>query len=335
MREDQSAAAGPPASVRLAATLPLSVICLAISSLAASCWGNAQSGPQSPVITREVRLVVLPVTVRDRAGRFVSGLKASNFRVFEDGQIQQITLFRDQDVPVTVGLVVDHSGSMVHQMQAVIDGAVAFVQASNEQDREFVVNFGPTVSFGLPENVAFTNSLTELESALSVPSAYGRTALFDALAAALAHFSSDRANKKALLAISDGGDNASRHSFKDVLRIAQASDVEIYSIGFLDPLSADQNPEVLRKLAHVTGGEVYFPASSDEVVSFCRSVASDIRHQYTLGYAPPDKRPGGFRKIRVLVAAGHRRKFSVRTRTGYFLPSDSNDESAAQPHHHP
>jgi Ca-activated chloride channel homolog len=329
MREDQTVAARRSPYLRLASALPLSIMFLAISSLTNQFSGEAQVAPSSgPVITQEVRLVLLPVTVRDREGHFVSGLRASNFHVYEDGHLQQIAIFRDEDVPVTVGLVVDHSGSMVHWMQAVVDGAVAFVQASNPRDREFVVNFAVTVSFGLPNGVTFTDSLPELEAALSTPSASGRTALFDALAAALRHISTNRASKKALLLISDGGDNASTHSFAAVLRMAKASDVEIYSIGLLDPLSEDQNPKVLTKLSHATGGEAYFPTSPEEVATVCRSIAADIRHQYTLGYDPPNKERGAFRKIRVLVDAPGRAKLSLRTRPGYFLPPDSMDDSS-------
>ena len=328
MREDQNAAAGRLRKPVLASTLLLIVICLATSSLTTSSPISAQVAVQGPTIKQEVRLVVLPVLVRDHAGHFVSGLNASSFRVYENGRLQQITLFRNQDVPVTVGLVIDHSGSMADRIQTVIDAAKAFVQSSNSQDREFVVNFAATVTFGLPAGVAFTNNLNELEAALSAPLASGRTALFDAVTVALNHFPGNSSDKKVLLLISDGGDNASLHSFKDVLRIAQASDVLIYCVGLLDPLSADQNPEVLTKLARATGGEVYFPSSSDEVVSDCRFIASDIRHQYSLGYTPSDLAYRGFRKIRVTVnAPGHGRLF-IRTRAGYYLTPDSDNQQA-------
>lgn len=276
---------------------------------------------QDFVISKDVDLVLLPVTIRNAQGQFVSGLDVSNFQVFEKGQRQKISLFRNEDVPVTVGIVVDHSGSMVAWRDQVIEGARAFVQASNTQDKEFVINFGSGVNLALPPSVPFTNSLDDLQIALSVPYASGRTALYDALIVALQHIHEDKVNKKVLLLISDGGDTASRHTFAQVLRAAQSANVLIYCIGLLDELSADQNPAVLRKLSASTGGESYFPASAAELVADCRLIADDIRHQYTLGYTPTDERQTGYRKIRVRVNAPGHGKLSVRTRAGYFLPS--------------
>jgi VWFA-related protein len=266
-----------------------------------------------------VNLVVLPVVVRDRQSHFVSGLEASNFQVREDGHPQTITLFRNEDIPVTVGLVVDHSGSMAARQLEVIEGAQAFVQASNAQDKEFVINFGDSVSLGLPKNVAFTNDVNILREALSTPYASGRTALFDAVLTAIKHLQQDDREKKVLILISDGGDSVSRHSFADVLRMAQSTGVVIYSIGLLDEHNADQNPKVLQKFAAATGGQAYFPNSFFEVIKVCREIAMDIRHQYTLGYSPPDSARPGYRKIYVSARASGHGKLFVRTRAGYFL----------------
>ena len=290
-----------------------------------------QDGSRHYVISEDVNLVVLPVTVRDRNGRFVSGLNVSNFQVYEDGKLQKVTLFRDEDVPVTVGLVVDHSGSMAAKQLEMIEGAQAFVQASNPQDREFVVNFNSTVSFPLPENVAFTSDPDVLRAALSTASASGKTALYDALAAAMEHFQKGEADKRVLLLISDGGDNASKNNFSQVFQIAQTANVMIYAIGLFDQNSTDQNPKVLKKLAEETGGQAYFPTSLAQIVSVCREIAAEIRHQYTLGYSPADSGPSGYRKIRVSVTAPGRGKLSVRTRTGYFsLPQ--RPSQTAVPH---
>ncbi len=296
-----------------------------------SVAGPNASPPPSAVLSAETRLVIVPVTVTDRHGHFVHGLTDSNFRLYENGKSQSIAVFRDEDVPAMVGIVLDHSGSMGAKSQKVIQGATAFVQASNPQDKEFVVNFSSTVSFGLPPNVPFTSNVAELRAALSTPSASGMTALYDALVAALHHFHGNPLDRRVLLLISDGGDNASKHTFAQVLRIAQAANVTIYSIGLLDPLSADQNPDVLRKLAHDTGGEVYFPNSTLEVVSDCIAIATDIRHQYILACVPTDNGKSGYRKIRVTVhAPGHGRLF-VRARTGYFfsagLPGGAGESS--------
>jgi Ca-activated chloride channel homolog len=293
------------------------------SSGALHAFGQETRPSARAVLSEETKLVVVPVSVTDRQGHFVSGLKESNFRVYEDGNPQEIAAFRDADVPVTVGILVDHSGSMAAKSDDVIQGATAFVQASNPQDKEFVVNFGNGISFGLPPDVPFTSNIAELRAALSTPSATGMTALYDATAAAIQHFQGSPTDKKVLLLISDGGDDGSRHKFGDILRMAQAANVAIYSIGLLDPLSADQNPEVLRKFARETGGEVYFPNSTIEVVSVCIAIATDIRHQYTLAYAPPANDKTGFHGIRVVVHAPGRGRLIVRARKGYFLSAGS------------
>ena len=291
----------------------------------------AQDGSNGYIISRTVNLVELPVTVRDRKGRFVSGLEQPNFRVYENGQVQDITLFRSEDIPVTAGLVVDHSGSMGNKRDEVMEGARAFVQASNPQDREFVVNFSDTVAFGLPASIPFTSNLEDLRAALLATPLSGRTALYDAVAAALEHLQKDQVDRKVLLLISDGGDNASKHDFAQVLRMAQSANVVIYAVGLFDENSTDQNPKVLKKFSAETGGEAYFPNSVAEVVSDCQQIAADIRHQYTLGYNPPDAENGGYRMVRVKAIASGRGKLSVRTRAGYFLPSKITAQSDA-PH---
>jgi|SRR5579872_465630 len=293
----------------------------------APSWA-AQDSHKEYVISETVNLVELPVTVTDSKGRFVSGLEQPNFQVFENGQMQDISLFRNEDVPVTVGLVVDHSGSMGNKRHEVMEGARAFVQASNPQDREFVVNFSDTVTFGLPPDTPFTSNPEDLQAALLASPLSGKTALYDAVAAALERIREDKLdkNKKVLLLISDGGDNASRHDFSQVLRMAQAANVVIYAVGLFDENAADQNPKVLKKFATETGGQLYLPKSPEEVVSVCQQIAADIRHQYTLGYNPPNPEVAGYRTVRVKVNAPGRGKLSVRTREGYFL----NPKTTAQ-----
>ena len=291
------------------------------SSFSATLLLLAQDTSKSFAIKQQVNLVELPVTVRDRGGRFVSTLNISNFRVFEDGRQQEITLFRNEDIPVAVGLAVDHSGSMATKQLEVSEGAQTFVQASNPQDREFVVNFADEVSFGLRKDVAFTSNIDELRAALSSVSASGKTALYDAVAVALENLQKDSLDKKVLILISDGGDNASKRNFAQVLRLAQTFNVIIYSIGLFDQNSADQNQKVLKKFSTETGGYAYFPTSHSEVITVCRQIADDIRHQYTLGYSPADLGRSGYRKIRVTVNVPSRGKLLVRTRAGYYFPA--------------
>ncbi|MGA7626758.1 MAG: VWA domain-containing protein [Candidatus Acidiferrales bacterium] len=309
------------------------ITCLLVAKFAGtpSVLSSELRAAQGPgAITQDIRLVLLPVTVTDRKGEFVSGLEESNFRVYEDGRPQHISLFRHEDVSVTVGIAVDHSGSMAARSDQVIEGAVAFVQASNPQDREFVVNFDEKPTFSLPSSVEFTSNVSDLRAALSTPYASGRTALFDAIQAALEHFDQNDSGKKVILLISDGGDNASKHTFAQVLRLAQSSNVIIYSVGLLDEHSADQNPNILRKLARDTGGQAYFPNSGPELVNVCRQIAADIRHQYTLGYSPPDNGRPGYRKLRATVNAPGRGKVFVRTRPGYSFPSATSNPSVAE-----
>jgi VWFA-related protein len=282
-----------------------------------------------------VRLVVLPVTVMDHKHQFVSGLSASHFRVYEDGQEQTLSLFRPEDMPVTVGLVVDHSGSMSERKMDVLEGAEDFVRASNSQDDEFVVNFNDEVTFGLPPNVPFTSDLEALRTALSDVSADGETALYDATAVALDHMRTARNDKKkVLILITDGEDNASHHGFAQVLRMAQTLNVQIYAVGLFDhevvqyrmnPSSQsfskvvfDDGKPVLTLLAKETGGKAYFPKTSKEVADVCLQIASGIRHQYTLGYSPKDVDHSGYRKVRVQVVG--QGKLVTDTRAGYFLP---------------
>lgn len=294
------------------------------SFFAPSASGRDTPPPQA-ALSERTRLVVVPVIVADRSGHFVLGLKQSNFQVHEDGKPQEIAIFRDTDVPVTVGIVVDHSGSMAAKSNDVIQGATALVEASNPADKEFVVNFGGKPSLGLPPDVPFTSNVDDLKRALSTPSASGLTALYDAMVLALQHFQGNPVDKRVMLLISDGGDNASTHKYGQVLRMAEAANVIIYAIGLLDPLSADQNPNVLRKFARETGGEVYFPNSTVEAVSTCIAIATDIRHQYTLGYTPPDTGKSRYRSIRVAVHAPGRGRLLVRARKGYFLSTDSSE----------
>jgi Ca-activated chloride channel family protein len=279
------------------------------------------NGSQGYVISREVDLVVLPVSVRNREGQFVSGLAESNFRVYENGQLQTISDFQSEDTPVSVGLVVDHSGSMIAKSSQVIEGAMAFVEESNPQDDEFIVNFADRIALGLPANVSFTSNANELKAALSAPSASGRTALNDAVVAALRHLDLRQESNKVLIVISDGGDNASRHTFAQALRAAQSGNVVIYTVGLFDEDSADQNPKALRVLAKETGGLAYFPNTPADVVRVCRQIAGDIRHQYTIAYSPADDRRNAYRKVRVDVTGNSQGKLTVRTRAGYYWPS--------------
>jgi Ca-activated chloride channel family protein len=266
----------------------------------------------------DVDLVVLQATVSDRKGGFASDLSARNFHVYEDGVLQSLLLFRHEDVPVTVGIVVDHSGSMRPKLAHVIEAARAFARSSNPRDQLFVVNFNEHVTMGLPANESFTDRPDEIDAAISNTRVEGQTALYDAIDRGLDRLKSGSAAKKALIVISDGGDNASASGLAEVLKKAEGSNAAIYTLGIFDDDDADRNPDVLRRLARTTGGEAYFPRHLEDVLAICESIARDIRHQYTLGYVSTNvARTGAYRRIRVSAEADRDGKLQVRTRSGY------------------
>jgi VWFA-related protein len=188
----------------------------------------------------------------------------------------------------------------------------------------FVVNFNEKVKSGLPGPISFTNQPDELARAISDEPATGMTALYDAVVEAQERLQTGRWEKKVLLVISDGGDNASKHNLPEVLKLAGQSSTLVYAVGLFDGEDSDRNPDVLKRLAQATGGEAYFPRRFDEVEVICEHIAHEIRHQYTLGYAsnnPP--RPGVFRTIQVAARSSGKSKLSVRTRSGYVAAGEA------------
>lgn len=265
----------------------------------------------------EVDLVVLHATVHDRKGHAVSGLTKEDFAVYEDEILQSIRLFRHEDTPVTVGLVVDHSGSMRGKLQEVAAAARTFVTASNPEDQMFVVNFNEKVSLGLPAGVSFSNNAEQLGSAIGNAPAEGMTALYDAVLKGFDIVRTGEHDKKVLVIISDGGDNASQAKLDRVLAIAAELNTAIYAIGVFDPGDPDRNPRVLRRMARETGGEAFFASDLHEVVAICKRIARNLRDQYTLGYTSPNAKPGASHAIRVVAWPKEPGKFTVRARTGY------------------
>lgn len=296
------------------------VVALVLSSqlpagLAAA--GYAQS-PDSNVISVNVDLVVLHATVRDGKGRLAADLRAGDFRVYEDGVRQSIRLFQYEDIPVTVGLVVDHSGSMLPKLTEVIAAARTFVRSSNPRDEMFVVNFNEHVSLGLPAATPFTNGAGELEAAILRAPANGMTALYDAVAEALERVRAGKCEKKVLIVISDGGDNASVRKLDQVLKLAEQSSALIYTVGIFDVRDPDRNPGVLRRLARATGGEANIASRLDGLAEVCERIARDIRQQYTIGYVSTNPaQPGDYRAIRVVAAPAGSGRLTVRARAGY------------------
>ncbi len=278
----------------------------------------------------DANLVVLHVTVADHHGRVVRDLPKTAFQVYEDGVPQNLTLFRHEDTPVAVGLVVDNSGSMRRKLPEVVAAAAAFARSSNPRDQMFVVNFNERVSLGLPPNEAFVSDPDELHTAMLEIHARGETALYDAVATALAHIRQSPLQKKVLIVLSDGGDNASVRKFPEILSMVQRSDVITYTVGLFDEYDRDRNPGVLKQLAKASGGEAFFPEKVPDVTSVLQAVSRDIRNQYTLGYVPTnEKLDGTYRKVAVKLTGPHADRWIVRTRMGYFAASPGSvaDES--------
>jgi len=220
-----------------------------------------------------------------------------------------------------VGLVIDNSGTMGPRRSQVIVSALAFARSSNPEDQMFVVNFNENVSFGLPDNMPFTDKMDQLELALSRITANGMTALYDAVAAALSHLKQGDRDKKVLIVISDGGDNASKQTLDEILSMAGRSNAIIYTIGIFDENDPDRNIRALKRLAKATGGESFLPGSTGEVISLCKRIARDIRSQYSITYLSTNKKQdGSYRAIQVTTGTPERGHLLVRTRAGYYAP---------------
>jgi Ca-activated chloride channel family protein len=282
-------------------------------------------GQANPYAIRSnVNLVALQATVRDRKGAPVPGLSKENFQIFEDKIPQEIESFSHEDVPVTVGLLIDSSGSMKPKYADVIAASLAFAHSSNPADQIFVVNFNEHVRFGLPDNVPFTNNPAQLEAALSRNVHSGMTALYDAISAALEQLQKGKWDKKVLIVVSDGGDNASKRNLAQVLSMINQSNAVIYTMGIFDEDDEDRNPHILAQLSRVSGGEAFLPKTLQEILPICEQIAREIRSQYTISYAPTNKKQDGtFRAIEVKARApSGGKRLSVSTRAGYSAPSN-------------
>jgi Ca-activated chloride channel family protein len=289
-----------------------------------------QQPDQGNRIKSSVDLVVLHVSVSDDTGQFVSDLKQNDFRVFEDKIEQKISVFTRTDIPVTMGLVIDNSGSMREKREQVNTAAMTFVRTSNPQDEAFVVNFND--EYYLDTDGEFTNDPKNLDQALSRIDTRGSTALFDAVIGSLDHLKKGHKDKRVLLVITDGDDDASRKSLSDSMKAAEQSNATIYAIGVFSEDDRKNDKKMVRKskkelsaLAEVTGGMAYFPDTLDQVTPVCEQVARDIRNQYTVGYYPTNTaKDGTFRNVQLqLVQPRSHGKLSVRTRTGYYAQKGS------------
>ena len=276
-------------------------------------------GQEAPVFSADSELVVLHVTVTDRKGAYVEGLPQEAFNVVEDGQAQTVRFFTDTDTPVTAGLLIDSSGSMYQNRRLVIAGATAFADASHSRDEFFALAFNEDVSAVLSPSAPFTSDSAVLRAALERSiTTRGRTALYDAISTGVDYLSRGSRERKVLVVLSDGGDNASRATREEAVRKAQASSAVIYTIALVDPGSRDANPTLLKDLAQASGGESFRPDGPREIGDVLRQIARDIRHTYTVGYTPNNTaHDGAFRSVRIVVTAPPGRPLVVRSRAGY------------------
>lgn len=260
--------------------------------------------------------VSLHATVTDHQKRLVTSLGREDFRVLEDGKPQVITSFRNEDIPVALGIVVDNSGSMVEKRERVNRAALKLIRASNTQDQVFVMNF--SVHYSIDQD--FTGDAAKLSEALNNIHSEGETALYDALIAAADHLAKSQIQKRILIVITDGQDNSSNASLERAVQLLQRnSGPTVYAIGILDGASPKAARDALETIATKTGGIAFLPKNAKEVDKISARVAHDIRNQYAIAYKP-DNPPsnGGYRVIRVEAKAHGYKDLVVRTRSGYY-----------------
>jgi Ca-activated chloride channel family protein len=269
------------------------------------------------IFRTQTRLVVLHATAEDKEGRLMMELPKSAFQIFENGVRQEIKSFRREDVPVSLGLIIDSSASMTDKRDRVAAAALALVQSSNPEDEVFIVNFADTPSL----DVDFTSDAKVLKKGLARVDSHGETAMRDAIRTAIEHLKGrNKKDKKVLVVVTDGNDNSSLASLESVMRAAQQNEVLIYSVGLLGdetPREAERAKRALDALAHATGGQVYYPKDVAEIDQIAPQIAHEIRNQYIVTYSPAvQELDGSFRQIRVLVDSPG--VANVRTRSGYY-----------------
>ena len=283
---------------------------------------SPESGP--PTFTADTRLVVLPVSVADKTGKLITNLPQQAFKVYENGSEQAIKVFRREDVPISLGIIIDNSGSMRDKRQKVEIASLDLVKASNHQDEVFVVNFNDEAYLDVP----FTNQMKKLEEGVARIDSRGGTAMRDAISMSIDYLKEKgKKDKKVLLVVTDGNDTASTGTLEKLIDKCRNAGVLVYAIGLLNEEERHEAKKAKRALDAITresGGLTYYPKDVSEVDKIALQVAQDIRNQYTIAYSPTIQAlDGSFRQIRVTVnGPGHP---TVRTRTGYYATPDSTN----------
>jgi Ca-activated chloride channel homolog len=280
----------------------------------------------SKPIQVDVSLVLINTTVTDPNDRLVTGLEKENFRVFEDGKEQEIATFSSEDVPISIGVIFDMSGSMSDKIGRARQAAVQFLRTANPHDEFFMVSFNDRAEL----TSRFTSSVDELQDRMIFTAARGQTALLDAIYLGLSQMRSASNGKRALLIISDGGDNHSRYNERDIRNFLKEADCQLYVMGVFDVNDLQRTdeerygPTLLSELAEMTGGRVFAAANLNDLPDIASKIGMELRNQYVLGYKPNDaRRNGTWRKIKVkLMPPKGLPPLSVYARTGYRAPTD-------------
>ena len=274
----------------------------------------------------DVDLALVNVTVTDPYNRLVTGLEPDNFRVFEDNIEQEVVNFSAEDVPISIGVIFDFSGSMANKVAKAREAAVQFFKTANPQDEFFLVSFNERAEL----TSAFTNSVEDLQSRMMLTAPKGRTALLDAIYLGLSQMRGAHNGKRALLILSDGGDNHSRYNESDIKRLVKEADTQLYAIGIFDPLGyRNRSPEelagpsLLSEVTEMTGGRVFAVEKLDELPDIASKIGMELRNQYVLGYRPSNKaHDARWRKLKIkLRAPKGLPPLSVYSKTGYYAPS--------------
>ncbi len=274
----------------------------------------------------DVELALVNVTVTDPYNRLVTGLDADNFRVFEDNVEQEVVNFSSEDVPISIGVIFDHSGSMADKLGKAKEAAIQFFKTANPQDEFFLVGFNERAELLSP----FTDSVEDLQGRIFSVPAKGRTALLDAIYLGLSEMKGAHHAKRALLIISDGGDNSSRYNEKDIKRLVREADTQLYSIGIFDPfeyrsrtLEELHGPSLLSEVTELTGGRSFSVEDINELPDIAAKIGMELRNQYVLGYRPSNKsHDARWRKIKIkLRAPKGLPPLTAYAKTGYYAPS--------------
>jgi len=274
----------------------------------------------------DVDLALINVTVTDPYNRLVTGLDPDNFRVYEDNIEQEVVTFSSEDVPISIGVIFDFSGSMANKIGKAREAALQFFKTANPQDEFFLVSFNERAEL----TSAFTNSIEDLQSRMMLTAPKGRTALLDAIYLGLSQMRGARNGKRALLILSDGGDNHSRYNESDIKRLVKEADTQLYAIGIFDPLGYRNRtpeelngPSLLGEVTELTGGRVFAVENLNELPDIASKIGMELRNQYVLGYRPSNKaHDARWRKIKIkLRAPKGLPPLNVYSKTGYYAPS--------------